>query len=284
MEYPSRIKRALIICDVQGDVMSSLFAKTSNTDDDTPKVDPAARRQVYLDAVTSTLRASISSPLPDDNAFIIFIGLRFPSSYEGLDGEHCLYGSLRRLNEKVGDQHCHWFMEGHTGTEINAELSQMVATNSCAKHVVLWRSGHLLPASAELSTHLADNDITDVTIVGAKASQSVQSTVQYVADHFPSIDLSVISEALADDGQERLDAMIQHLLPLYARCASLEEYVEATCGLEKFAESFAREDKKCDNNDDGGKMKNKKPSVFYFSDCVSPVNCFSRLQSVFVMS
>ncbi|KAL7543137.1 hypothetical protein ACHAXR_012433 [Thalassiosira sp. AJA248-18] len=280
MSYPSRIKRALIICDMQGDVMPSLFdigtppppthtaSSSSSPNNDIPRVlvDPAAKREAFLDATRDVLRASISSPLPEDNALVIFLGLRFPSRYEGLDGEHCLYGSLRRLNEKVGDQHCHWFMEGHAGSEINAELMDMVVTNSgssnAKKHVVLWRTGHLPPT--ELSTHLVDNSITDVTIVGAKASQSVQATVQYVADHFPAIDLSVIQEALGDATQDTLDSIVQYLLPLYSRVASVEEYVMATCGLERFAESIAKEE--IDDADKQQKAKKKK-NVHYISNC-----------------
>lgn len=72
----------------------------------------------------------------------------------------------------------------------------------------------------------------------------------------------MIQEALADDKEERLDSMVEHLLPIYSRVASLEEYVEATCGLEKFAESVSKE-----KNGDvaGGKRKKKKKNVCYFA-------------------
>ena len=268
MSYPARIKRALIVCDMQADIMPSLFAAAAvdsppaNDNGTKPmKVDPAARREAFVDSVKSVLRASISNPLPEDNALIIFLGLRFPSRYEGLNSEHCLYGSLRRLNEKVGDAHCHWFMEGHPGSEINAELLDMV-TKSSASHVTLWRHGHLPPT--ELSSQLINNSITDVTIVGAKASQSVQATIQYVADHCPGIDLSVVREALADDKHERLESMVEQLLPLYSRVASVEEYVEATCGLERFSESLSTE-----GIDKTTGAKSKRRNVFYLSNCVS---------------
>lgn len=74
---------------------------------------------------------------------------------------------------------------------------------------------------------------------GAKASQTVQATVQHIAEHCPSIDLSVVEEALADDKQDRLEAVTQHLLPLYARVATIEEYVDATCGSERFAQIYS---------------------------------------------
>lgn len=271
MSYPSRIKRALIVCDMQADALPSLFAKandgarpppTTRTAAGAPRVDPAARREAFVDAVRSTLLASVSSPLPGDNALVIFLGLRFPSRYEGLHPEHSLYGSLRRLNERVGDAACHWFMEGHTGSEVDASLMQ-IAEGSGAKHVTVWRSGNA--PGEELAGHLSENAITDVTIVGAKASQAVQSAVQFVADRCPHIDLSVVREAVADDGEDRLRSMVEHLLPLYCRVASLEEYVEATCGLEKFAESIAKESERSAN---GGKVQRKK-NVQYFANCVS---------------
>lgn len=208
-------------------------------------MDSAARREAFVDAVRSSLLASVSSPLPVDNAIIIFLGLRFPPRYVGLHPEHCLYGSLRRLNEKVGDGHCHWFMEGHHGSDVDGTLMEVVGANAKendaprAAHVVsLWRTG-LAPPADELSSLLDEHSVTDVTVVGAKASQAVQAAVQFVADRHPGVDLSVVREALADDGEGRLDAVVRHLLPLYSRVASLEEYVEATCGAERFAEAMA---------------------------------------------
>ena len=262
MSSPARIKRAaaLIVCDMQADGMASLFATS-------PKVDPAARREAFLDGVRSAVLASISCPLAVDNALIIFLGLRFPSRYEGLHPEHSLYGSLRRLNEKVGDGTCHWFMEGHAGSDIDGDLVELVAMSS-ANHLVLWRTGHLPPT--QLSSHLRDNGITDATLVGAKASQAVQAAVQFVADQCPGIDLSVICEAMADDGQERLESVVLHLLPLYARVASLEEYVEATCGSERFASSLAK--------DLVGRQTERR--VRYISNCVS---CSSKQCILFFM-
>jgi hypothetical protein len=101
----TRIKRALIICDMQPDGMPSLFTS-------------ASRREAFLDAVQCTLLAATSSPLPVNNSLILFTGLRFPSRYEGLHPEHALYGSLRRLNEKVGDGTAHWFMENYPASRL----------------------------------------------------------------------------------------------------------------------------------------------------------------------
>jgi hypothetical protein len=123
--------------------MPSLFTSTS-------------RREAFLDAVQCTLLAATSSPLPIDNSLILFTGLRFPSRYEGLDPEHALYGSLRRLNEKVGDGTAHWFMENYPGSEIDASLIDIVKDNEDVRYQVLWRRGHL--PSKELLEQLMNNE------------------------------------------------------------------------------------------------------------------------------
>jgi nicotinamidase-related amidase len=245
----TRIKRALIICDMQPDIMPSLFAHPSPP----PSVDPKARREAFADAVQTVFLAAISSPLAADNSLVLFTGLRFPSGYEGLYPEHSLYGSLRRLNQKVGDKMAHWFMENYPGSEIDSSLMDLVKGREDLNYEVLWRTGHLPPS--DLMQQLKKHSITDATVVGAKASQTVQSTVQYIAEHCPSIDLSVVEEAIADDRQDRLDAITQHLLPLYARVATIEEYTDATCGSEKLALALEEYSHK------------KRQNVKYYVDC-----------------
>jgi hypothetical protein len=145
-------------------------------------------------------------------------------------------------------------MEEYSGSEIHSSLMDLVqAKGNDLNYQVLWRTGHL--PSLELMEILGSNSITDATVVGAKASQTVQATVQFIAEHCPSIDLSVVEEALADDKQDRLDAVTQHLLPLYARVAILEEYVDATCGTERLAQEYSL-------------MKQlKRQHVHYYVDC-----------------
>ena len=181
----------------------------------------------------------MACPLEADKPLIIFSGLQFGRGYSEVHEDHCLFGSLKRLNGKVGDQAVHFFMHGFDGSSIDADLVDLVSKFD-GKRVVVMRQTHL--PTMELSEHLVD--ITDVTVVGCKASQSVQATVQYVADHHPGIDCSVVKEALADDSKQRLEAIVENLLPLYCRVASIEEYVEATCGLEKFAQALASEGRK----------------------------------------
>ncbi|KAL7550117.1 hypothetical protein ACHAWF_013353 [Thalassiosira exigua] len=152
---------------------------------------------------------------------------------------------------KVGDKHCHWFMEGHPGSDIDPDLRALAPDS-----VVLWRTGHIPPS--ELSSLLTKHSITDATVVGAKASQSLQATVQLIADRCPGIDLSTVREAIADDSTKRLDAMVEHLLPLYCRVASLEEYVEATSGTEGLAKALA---------EGGDETKRAGKAVRYFTDC-----------------
>jgi nicotinamidase-related amidase len=243
------IKRALIICDMQPDCIPSLFAKSNKDESSSTQlgIDPVARREAFINAVQYALISSISNPMERDNAFIIFNGLKFPSGYEGLDPEHPLYGSLVRFNKLLGDEKAHWFMDGYTSIDstlmdILNDKNEGVVNESGAspvQHAVIWRQGHI-PAVSTLSEHLSKNAITDVTVVGAKASQAVQATIQILAEYHPGIDVSVVKEAIADDSEERLNSMVQHLLPLYSRVASLEEYVEATCGLEHFAQAMER--------------------------------------------
>ncbi|EJK55456.1 hypothetical protein THAOC_24813 [Thalassiosira oceanica] len=224
------IRRALIVCDVQADVLKSLFAIGSGS------TTPETSRAAFLDAVRSCILASVACPLEADKPLIVFSGLQFAPGYKEVHEDHCLFGSLKRLNGKVGDRAVHFFMRGFDGSSIDADLVDVVSKFG-GKHAVVMRQTHL--PTSELSEHLVD--ITDVTVVGCKASQSVQATVQYVADHHPGIDCSVVAEALADYSRQRLEAIVEHLLPMYCRVASIEEYVEATCGLEKFAQALALE-------------------------------------------
>ena len=55
----------------------------------------------------------------------------------------------------------------------------------------------------ELVKQLKMHSIRDATVIGTKASQIVQATVQYLAYHCPSIGLSLIKEAIADDTQDK---------------------------------------------------------------------------------
>eukprot|EP00956_Cyclotella_meneghiniana_P003416 scaffold4134_cov70-Cyclotella_meneghiniana.AAC.1 len=164
----SRIKRALIVCDIQPDILPSLFANSPS------------QREAFLHAVQSAVLASTSSPLPIDNSLLLFTGLQFPPRYEGLHPNHCLYGSLKRLNEKVGDEAAHWFMEGYSGSDIDASLLALLTNNkndkNDKKYQIIYRNkGHLPPTTLiqKLQQH---SSITDVTIIGAKASQTIQST------------------------------------------------------------------------------------------------------------
>eukprot|EP00956_Cyclotella_meneghiniana_P014239 scaffold21256_cov40-Cyclotella_meneghiniana.AAC.6 len=250
----SRIKRALIICDMQPDILPSLFANSPS------------QREAFLHAVQSAVLAAISSPLPIDNSLVLFTGLQFPPRYEGLHPNHCLYGSLRRLNEKVGDDAAHWFMEGYCGSDIDASLLALLKKNekndnnndvNDDKYQIIYRkAGHLPPQSLiqKLQQH---SSITEVTIIGAKASQSIQSTVQYIVEYCPYIDVSVIREAIGDDTIRRCDAILEYLLPLYARVVSLEEFVVATCGLERFSREMQQHQQLIEANE----------HVKYYVDC-----------------
>jgi len=165
-----------------------------------------------------------------------------------------------------------------TGSSNNDDINlQHPRTNEHKTYVTLWRN-NLSPPST-LQTHLKQHNITDVTVIGAKATQAVQSTLQYLAEHLPYIDVSVVREALADDSDERLGVMMKYFLPMYARVASLEEYVEVTCGLEGYSERLEMEEKRKEQQQrlqqqdqqqlvaPQPKSKRTKKNVYYYANC-----------------
>merc|ERR1712060_1048107 len=97
-------------------------------------------------ALTSEDRAALLEGLKElvggarrSGWFIVFTGLRFPSGYANVNPRHRLYGGLKRLNAKQGDERAHWFMEGHSGAEIDPALEQQEGD------AVIWRQGHTPP-------------------------------------------------------------------------------------------------------------------------------------------
>eukprot|EP00927_Polykrikos_kofoidii_P036351 TRINITY_DN30690_c0_g1_i1.p1 TRINITY_DN30690_c0_g1~~TRINITY_DN30690_c0_g1_i1.p1 ORF type:complete len:581 (+),score=101.76 TRINITY_DN30690_c0_g1_i1:57-1745(+) len=187
---------ALIVCDALPDVLQSI---------------PAKERATLLSALricVSTARAA--------GWLVIFSGLRFPAGYAGVNKRHRHFGGLKRLNEKVGDKGAHWFMEGYFGGEIDPSLSPQ------GGDVVVWRQRHLPPA--ELLECLQERGITKVVVSGLKASYSVQATCQVLCDE--GLEVTVVRECLQDDVPERLAAMLESLLPIYADVVGWEEFLE----------------------------------------------------------
>ena len=224
---------ALVVCDMQPDLLKSIST-------------PSTARDDVLTAAKICIMAAIQMKWT-----IIYTGLRFRSRYEGVSAQHKLYGAFRKLNEKVGDKSAHWFMEGCEGSEIDESLllsppasasasASAVASGAGAADtaddvVFVWRDRHLPPS--ELLSTLRERNISTVTIVGVKASHCVQATAQMLCDQ--GFVVTVVREAIQDDKPERLDAVMTHLLPIYADVVGLETFIDGAPRLEGFSDTGA---------------------------------------------
>lgn len=220
---------ALIVCDMQPDLLKSIST-------------PPDARDECLTAAKVCLMAARQMKWT-----VIFTGLRFRCRYEGVPPQHRLYGAFRRLNEKVGDSSAHWFMDGYEGSKIDGCLLPCLpspavessAGDRDAKTCMstyggdvefVWRDRHI--PSSELLSILRRRDVSDVTIVGVKASHCVQATAQILCDE--GFAVTAVREAIQDDKPERLEAVMTHLLPIYADIVSLESFVQGMLGSEGF--------------------------------------------------
>lgn len=204
---------ALIVCDMQPDLLKSISTPPNARDEclTNTKVCIMAARQMKWT--------------------VIFTGLRFRCRYEGVPPQHRLYGAFRRLNEKVGDSSAHWFMDGYEGSKIDECLLPSPAVESGAGDIeFVWRDRHI--PSSELLSILRKRDVSDVAIVGVKASHCVQATAQILCDE--GFAVTAVREAIQDDKPERLEAVMTHLLPIYADIVSLESFVQGLLGSEGF--------------------------------------------------
>eukprot|EP00928_Gymnodinium_smaydae_P026512 TRINITY_DN20796_c0_g1_i1.p1 TRINITY_DN20796_c0_g1~~TRINITY_DN20796_c0_g1_i1.p1 ORF type:complete len:601 (+),score=95.56 TRINITY_DN20796_c0_g1_i1:32-1804(+) len=204
---------ALVACDLQPDLLNSL---------------PAEARNAFLKVQRVCLEAAKKA-----GWLIVFTGLRFPSGYAGVGERHRLYGGFRRLNAKVGDKTAHWFMEGHEGAEIEpsvlSPLSDGAAASGNDDNVVMaWRRQHL--PGEELLETLRVRGITKVTVIGLKASHSVQATCQALCNE--GLAVYAIRECIQDDSTERLAAVLKHFLPIYADIVTWQDFLEGI-GMEE---------------------------------------------------
>lgn len=159
------------------------------------------------------------------------------AGYAGISSKHKLYGALSKLNGKLGDKAVHWFMEGWPGSEIVSDLSpQDEDKDEDHVHIndhdhdhdhVVMRSQHV---PHELVSLLKKEGVQSVYLTGAKASGSVQVACQLLMDH--SIDVTIPRECVQDDNVERLNATLDHLLPIYGNIITLKEAVEDVGGFE----------------------------------------------------
>jgi len=197
---------ALILCDVQQDLLGSLKNQGS-----------------LLAALLPALEAARAA-----GWLIVFSGLQFQSGYAGVSPRHRLYGALSKLNGKLGDKSVHWFMKGYAGADM--------ALVPRDKERVVWRQTHLPLGIADLAVK---EGITKAVIVGAKASGAVQAVCQVLVD--TGVRLTVVRECVGDD-EERLGATLDHLLPIYADVITLREMLEDCAGgVGRFLEKASNE-------------------------------------------
>ncbi|CAJ1945966.1 unnamed protein product [Cylindrotheca closterium] len=224
-------KPILVICDLQPDLLGSF---------------DASNKQDFLKALSVVVEAARKHKWN-----IFYSTLQFSSSYQRVPQNHKLYGAFRKLNQKLGDKAVHWFLEGWEGSQVLKE-PEMIAPRPQIDTVVT-REQHLPhelirsilnsrhpPATEEESNNIIapiplQNNTQKVYLTGAKASGSVQITAQMLMDQ-GCFDLVCIDEAIQDDNDQKKQAVLQHILPIYAdSIATLQEFVEEMGGLETFS-------------------------------------------------
>jgi nicotinamidase-related amidase len=204
----SKERISLVICDLQPDLLGSL------------KQEHQERLLLALVIVLDAARRHSWT--------IVYSGLKFPSGYQGVSEGHKLYGAFRKLNQTMGDQAVHWFLEGWPDSEI-LSTNHKVAPKS--QDTIVWRSQHI---PHELIDTLEEKGIQKVYVVGAKASGSVQITCQLAMDQ--GMEVCVVQECVQDDDQDKLQAMMTLIMPIFANVISMQEFMENVGGLESFSE------------------------------------------------
>eukprot|EP00929_Paragymnodinium_shiwhaense_P023419 TRINITY_DN14659_c0_g1_i1.p1 TRINITY_DN14659_c0_g1~~TRINITY_DN14659_c0_g1_i1.p1 ORF type:complete len:569 (-),score=117.28 TRINITY_DN14659_c0_g1_i1:122-1828(-) len=194
----SKEKHVLVICDVQPDLLKAIA-------------------QHARDTLLQSLRVCIETARKAGWT-IVFTGTRFAAGYAGVSSRHRIYGGFKRLNEKVGDAKVNWFLDGYAGSEIDPSLPR-----GHAEDAVFYRQQHL--PSAELVAYIQANGFTKAFVAGIKAGFGVQAVCQMLCNE--GLSVAVIRECVQDDKPERLLAVLDHLLPVYADVISREDFIEA---------------------------------------------------------
>jgi nicotinamidase-related amidase len=208
---------ALVICDLQHDILASLENSSSSS----------------LPLLLSAIRIAIEAAR-NNQWIVIHSGLKFQPRYHCVNPNHKLYGALRKLNDKLGnDDKVHFFMSGWPGCDFVLPVTE--------DHQTIWRSSNHLPH--ELVDALVQQEVTKVYLVGVKASIAIQIASQMIMDR--GIHVTVVRECVQDDDESRMNAALDHILPLYSTVISLEELVvDEAGGYDSFSvaskESFIR--------------------------------------------
>jgi hypothetical protein len=113
-----------------------------------------------------------------------------------------------------------------------------------------------MPNMSELAKELVSNGITHVAIVGIKTSHAVQATTQACCDL--GLRVSVLRECVMDDDAKRHEAVLDHLLPIYASVVPMADWLENVVGLGQLTAQLQQLENSNSILD---------PSIRYFADC-----------------
>ena len=225
--HPLKKKQALIVCDVQPDALRSLV--------------PASTAATLVEAVRIAIECCCLDDDANNDWSIVFQGMQFPEAYGTLHPQHRLLGALKRIHDQLQGRAAHWFLKGHPGAQVEPSLWQTAQQQKKKKNIhCLWRQSHM--PSPALVEWLQVHEITHVTLVGIKTSGIVQATAQVLVDVGSNSSdknnivphVTVIRDAIADDCLSRHEAVLEHVLPQYAHMETLEQFVDATVGLERW--------------------------------------------------
>lgn len=84
----------------------------------------------------------------------------------------------------------------------------------------------------ELAEIVKSQGIVECTVVGYKASYAIQAICQVLCD--ASIPVQVVIDAVEDDNSARRQAVIKHLLPIYAECMDLSTFLSNTVDMDSY--------------------------------------------------
>jgi len=214
-------RHALICCDMQRVTLNCLQDET----------DGGALLEnvgILLDACARRRRRNENDNGEGAIAVVVWLGVRFQPGYADVDPNHKLYGSLRRLHDKLQKTSAAaaaaasptFFLESSAGTQFAVDDpyrrdkgDRGDNSDGNSNSIVIWRNTHL-PPQQQLIEALRERNVASATVVGMKTGHVVQATCQMLCD--ACIRVRVVEECVRDDDLARHDAVVQHLLPLYA--------------------------------------------------------------------
>ncbi|KAI2489403.1 hypothetical protein MHU86_25188 [Fragilaria crotonensis] len=226
--------QVLVVCDMQPDLLGSIV--------------PASKRDALIDRIQIGMDVARRAGWK-----IVHMGVRFPSSYQGVPPHHKIYGGFQRLNAKLGNDAAHWFLEGYPGSEMMLYEEGDTA---------VWRPQHLPTQElidqvlgCKTNDQVAASTPVQATVVGIKAGYAVQAVTQSLSD--AGIAVYVVRDCVQDDDEKRCDAVMDHLIPVYGSVVTLAELIDVAVGLDQYKYQ----------NDEDGSNDGRKKSLQLYSFC-----------------